>query len=133
SSGVTLRDVRYSPKDHTLSLEIDPESSARYTTSFIGTRKGYDSTRKPVLDNDDKPLPVTQRYSDDVGQVLATAEGISPRYTLTGDELYVRAVVTSSLPPDNPSFTDQLKQAWTQPIGWESQIPAPPTNKAKAK
>lgn len=133
SSGVTLRDVRYSSKDRTLSLEIEPESSARYTTWFIGTKKGYDSTRKPVLDGEDKPLPVTQRYSGDVGRVLATAEGTTPRYTLTGDELYIRAVVTSTLPPDNPSFPDQLKQAWTQPVGWESQIPAPAAEKAQAK
>ena len=52
-----------------------PQGDARYTTRFIGTLKGYDPTRKPVTDKDGKPLPVTQRYSDDVGKVLATVEG----------------------------------------------------------
>jgi hypothetical protein len=72
-----------------------------------------------VLDEHGKPLDVTRRYSDDVGRVLATVEGTTARYTLAGDELYVRAVVTSSEPPDNPSFPDQRRQAWTQPVGWK--------------
>ena len=41
---------------------------------------------------------------------------------LTGEELYVRAVVTSDRPPENPSFPDQKAQAWTQPVGWEGRI-----------
>lgn len=122
SSGVTLKDVRYSAESRTLDVEIEPEGSARYTTRFIGTRRAYDRTRKPVEDKDGKPLPVTQRYSDDVGRVLATAEGTSARYAFKGDELYVRAVVTSSEPPENPSFEGQKRQAWTQPVGWESAI-----------
>jgi hypothetical protein len=122
SSGVTLRDVRYSAESRALELEIEPDGDARYTTQFIGTRKGYDPTRKPVLDQDGQPLPVTQRYSDDVGRVLASAEGTKASYTLTGDELYVRAVVTSSRPPENPSFPDQKAQAWTQPVGWERWV-----------
>src|SRR4051812_39627455 len=89
SSGVTLRDVRYDADSRVLELSIEPEGDATYTTQFIGTRKGYDATRKPVIDEQGKPLPVTQRYSDDVGRVLSTVEGISARYTLAGDELYV--------------------------------------------
>jgi hypothetical protein len=65
---------------------------------------------------------VTQRYSDDVGKVLATVEGARAYYVLTGEELYVRAVVTSDQPPENPSFPGQKAQAWTQPVGWERWI-----------
>jgi hypothetical protein len=54
-----------------------------------------------------------------VGQVLATTEGLSAKYTLTGKELYVRAIVTSSKAPIDPSFKVQKQQAWTQPVGWE--------------
>jgi len=122
SSGVTLADVRFDTASKTLELEIEPQGNARYTTRFIGTRKGYDPTRKPVVGKDGKPLPVTQRYSDDVGRVLATAEGTKVRYRLTGDELYVRAVVTSDQPPENPSFPGQKAEAWTQPIGWEKWL-----------
>ena len=75
SSGVTLKEVRFSPESRSLELEIEPQGDARYTTRFIGTMKGYDPARKPVKDKDGKPLPVTQRYSDDVGKVLATVEG----------------------------------------------------------
>jgi hypothetical protein len=54
-----------------------------------------------------------------VGRVLATVEGLHPRYELTGKELYVRAVVVSSQPPADPSFEGQKAQAWSQPVGWE--------------
>jgi hypothetical protein len=53
---------------------------------------------------------------------LKTVAGLAPRYELTGDELYVRAVVTSSKPPHDPSFKDQREQAWTQPVGWEEVL-----------
>jgi len=75
SSGVTLTDVRFSAESKTLELEIQPQEGATYTTRFLGTTKGYDPARKPVTDKDGKPLAVTQRYSDDVGRVLATVEG----------------------------------------------------------
>lgn len=124
SSGVTLKDVRFSAESKALELEVEPQGDARYKIQFIGTLKGYDPARKPVEGKDGKPLPVTQRYSDDVGKVLATVEGTKARYELTGEELYVRAVVTSSLPPENPSFHDQKAQAWTQPVGWEKWLAA---------
>lgn len=122
SSGVTLKEVHFSPESNALELEIEPQGDARFTTRFVGTLKGYDPTRRPVEGKDGKPLAVTQRYSDDVGKVLATVEGVNARYVLTGEELYVRAVVTSSLAPENPSFPDQKAQAWTQPVGWEKWI-----------
>jgi hypothetical protein len=50
--------------------------------------------------------------------------GTKAEYQLTGDELYVRAVVTSSLAPENPSFENQKAQAWTQPVGWQKHVPA---------
>lgn len=121
SSGVALRDVRFDPESRSLTLEVEPEPDATYSVQFIGTLKDYDRTRQPVTGEDGTPLPVTQRYSADVGAVLATVEGPSARYELTGDELYVRAVVTSSLPAENPSFPDQFAQAWTQPVGWETR------------
>src|SRR3954451_13694597 len=122
SSGVILNEVRYSPERRTLELEIEPHGDARYTTRFVGTLKGYDPARKPVLGKDGTPWPVTQRYSDDVGRVLASVEGLKATYRLTGQELYVRAVVTSDLPPENSSFPDQKAQAWTQPVGWKGRV-----------
>ncbi len=40
-------------------------------------------------------------------------------YQFKGDELYVRAVVTSSQAAKDPSFENQKKQAWAQPVGWK--------------
>jgi len=69
------------------------------------------------------PVPATRKYSGDVGQTLAAVEGLSPEFRLTGRELYVRAVVTSSQPHHDPSFKDQRQQAWTQPVGWAVTSP----------
>jgi hypothetical protein len=67
---------------------------------------------------------VRRVYSQDVGKTFATIEGTEIKYTLTGQELYVRAVITSSLPHSNPSFDGQKQMAWTQPVGWKDLVPA---------
>ncbi|HUP79760.1 MAG TPA: hypothetical protein VM260_14500, partial [Pirellula sp.] len=55
---------------------------------------------------------------DLIGVVAAKVEGKKARYKLTGRELYVRAIITSSAEPVDPSWSGQRKQAWTQPVGW---------------
>jgi hypothetical protein len=122
SSGVSLRDVRYDPAKRELRVDIEPKPGVTYKTEFIGTEIGFDSKSEPRLDKDGKPFRTTRKYSHDVGKVFATVEGPSPSYKLTGKELYVRAVVNSSEAPDDPSFKDQVQQAWTQPFGWEEHI-----------
>ncbi|WP_442505632.1 PHP domain-containing protein [Novipirellula sp. SH528] len=102
SSGVALSDVQFDKESQTLSLAIATEPDTTYETKFIATLKkgdGVDEHR--------------------IGAVVATSESATPEYKLTGNELYVRAVVTSSKPPVDPSFKDQKQQAWTQPVGWE--------------
>jgi hypothetical protein len=119
SSGVTLRDIRYDDAKKLLQLDIEPDVDADYETQFIGTRLGYDPKSDPRLDKDGKELRTTRKYSADIGKVLATVKGTAPSYQLQGDELYVRAVVTSSKPHHGPSFEGQHQQAWTQPVGWQ--------------
>lgn len=128
SSGVTLTDVRYDRQARTLSLEIEAVPGVTYETHFIGTLRGADTTSQPTLDKTGKApvdaktgkaLRVSRKYSSDVGQVLAKVSGLSPKYQLTGKELYVRAIVVSSAEPTDPSFDNQKQQAWTQPVGWE--------------
>jgi hypothetical protein len=119
SSGVRLNEVNFKAESKTLELSIEPDKNAEYTTTFIGTLTGYDATATPVTDKDGKPMRTTQKYSSEVGQTLATVPGLNPSYQLTGKELYVRAVVTSTLDPVDPSFANQKQQAWTQPVGWE--------------
>ena len=122
SSGVTLRDVRYDPDEKLLRLDIDPEQGIEYSTQFIGTMQGYDPGSNPRVDDKGEPIRATRIYSADIGQVLATVPGTSPTYQLSGKELYVRAVVTSTKPHHDPSFEDQRQQAWSQPVGWQERV-----------
>jgi hypothetical protein len=120
SSGVTLRDVRYDRGSRVYELQIArEENEEQFTTAFIGTEVGYDKRSKPALNDEGKPIQGSRIYSSDVGKVLATVEGDSPSIRLTGEELYVRAVVTSSRMHVDPAFEDQRQQAWVQPVGWE--------------
>lgn len=95
SSGVTLDDVTYDAPTRTLSLAIAAAGDATFTTAFTVVRRGQSA-----------------------GEVAATATGLTPSYTLTADDLYVRATVTSTHPAADPSFEGQKQQAWTQPVGW---------------
>ena len=116
SSGVTLKDVVYNAKKQQLALTVDAEEGVSYTTRFIGTRKTVDLSSKQKKAANGKL--VTRIYSDDVGAVLATVKGTNPVYKFTGDELYVRAVVTSTKAHVDPTLPNQTEQAWTQPVGW---------------
>lgn len=93
STGVVLKDFSFRNGVHV--LHINAVEGVTYTTRFVGTRKGEGA----------QP-----------GEVFAAVGGADPAYTLTGDELYVRAVVTSSADHENPSFEGQKEQAWTQPV-----------------
>ena len=76
STGVNLSDLVASPER--VRLEIDPGPYQLYSTRFVG--KG--------------------------GELLADVAGVSAEYEPSGDEGYVRAVVTSS----------GNTKAWTQPV-----------------
>ena len=114
SSGVRLKDVRRG-KDR-YEIEIDPEEGVTYTTQFIGTRKGFDRTSKPLLDDKGEPLLVTRQYSNDIGEILAEVTGTSASYTLKDDEIYVRARIISSKLKVNPYVKGEFERAWTQPL-----------------
>ena len=119
SSGVTLSDVRFDPRERKLTLQIQGEPGVEYTTQFFGTLKGYDRAVKEVPADAKDGSPVRLEYSADVGKVLASSDSLTPEYSFTGDELFVRATVTSTKPHENPVWPGQTRQAWTQPVGWE--------------
>jgi hypothetical protein len=114
SSGVTLRDVRHDARG--ISIEIEPQPGVTFRTEFIGTRKGWDTASEPVLGDRGEPLRTTRRYSKDVGRILATADGTSAQYAFKGDELYVRARITSSKHKEGVLSPDEMERAWTQPV-----------------
>jgi hypothetical protein len=114
SNGVTLSRV-VSGKNR-LKVDVKPESGVDYVIEFIGTRRGFDRESQPVLNDDGKPVDATRRYSEEIGQVLKTVAGPSGEYRFAGDELYVRAKVTSSKLHPNPSAVGDKESAWVQPI-----------------
>lgn len=110
SSGVTLENVGYDSQSQTLALTIQPDPGATYVTQFIATLKPTD-TAGSAADS----LPRVEN----IGKVVATSNALNPTYKLRGNEYYVRAVVTSSLPPRDPVYENQKQQAWSQPFGWK--------------
>ncbi len=108
SSGVVLDEVRFDTATRTLSLSIAPQPNATFETQFIVLPKPME-----VAAGEQPQLPVAR--------VAASVRGLKPSYQLTGQELYVRALVTSSLAHTDPSLDGQMQQAWTQPVGWRKE------------
>lgn len=91
SRGPVISEIR-SGKDE-MELKIEPEAGLTYKTEFIGMRKGG------------KP-----------GEIFASSTELNPVYKLTGDEVYLRAKVTSSKARLNDKGQPEyLEMAWTQP------------------
>jgi hypothetical protein len=118
SSGVELDSIEFRADPRRLDIRINGAPGATYTTRFIGTRAGADRSAAPIVDDDGAPLGVTRTDTPAVGEVLDEQPGLTPSYRFDGDELYVRAVVISSLEPERPTKDMLRRMAWTQPVGW---------------
>jgi hypothetical protein len=114
SSGVAFDRVTSSPSG--LEVEVAVETGVDYKVEFFGTRKGYDATSTPVVDAKGKEIRATRIYSDDIGRVFKSVKGAKASYKFTGDELYVRARVTSSKKHPNPAEIGEFQRAWSQPV-----------------
>ena len=115
SAGVILDAIRWNSKTYTVSPKR--EAGVTFTTQFIGTRKGYDPQSNYLAGADGKPMMHrTKIYSDSVGEVLYETTDIPAIYTFKGDEIYVRAKVTSTKPKSDPFKSGDLEMAWTQPV-----------------
>ena len=79
-------------------VDVAAEPGVTYETRFIGTRRGADGRLGRV------------------GEVLAETADDPARYRMTGDELYVRAVVVSSRRHPDPFAEGDLESAWVQPV-----------------
>ncbi len=114
STGVLLDNIQR--LDSGLSFSIKAEPGITYTTQFFGTRKGFNTDSKPVLDENGTPKErASHQYSDDIGVLLAETTKTEPEYTFKGDELYVRARVTSDKKHPNPFKEGDFEMAWVQP------------------
>lgn len=118
STGVSLDDVAFDKATRTLRLKIKAQPGAKYRTEFRGTLKNYDRAVKEVDAPAADPQPKRLQHGADIGKLLASSDSLEPSYTLTGDELYVRAIVISDQPMVNPPQPDHVQKAWAQPVGW---------------
>jgi hypothetical protein len=116
STGVMLDDISFEKQARRLSLRIRASGDETFVTRFVGTRRGASLKGRPR--EVDTTLDYRTPEGPQIGEVFAEVHGLSPSYTLRGDELYVRAIVISSAAPDNPSGESKFKRAWTQPAGW---------------
>ena len=115
SSGVILNDIKHTLASYTIQIQEEP--GATYTTQFIGTRKGFDDTATPYLDEDGNPrTDVSQKYSNEIGIILHETTQSPAIYNIQGDEMYIRAKIISTLPLDSPFQEGGIQTAWTQPI-----------------
>lgn len=114
STGVALQRVARTAES--LTIEVEPVADESYTIEFIGTRRGFDPASQPVVDDEGNELRATRRYSAEIGQVFKTVASNTATYDFAGDEIYVRARVTSSAAHSNPGEPGEKQRAWTQPI-----------------
>lgn len=94
SSGVTLEDLEVTADGYRLRVQEDGDAS--YRIRFIGTRQ-LDGALGPI------------------GEELMVVDGPEAEYRFSGDELYVRAQVTSSRLHPQPYLKGDREMAWTQP------------------
>jgi hypothetical protein len=121
STGVTLKSLTVT--DAGIELEIDPVRGVEYRVEFIGTLQGADLAGRPFADDPHEHEGSTDhlhqtiyRYSDDIGTVLKTVDGVKASYEVQGNEIYVRARITSSRAHPNPYAEGDTEMAWTQPL-----------------
>jgi len=121
STGVTLKTLDVTAEG--IALEIEAEAGVEYTVEFIGTLQDADlgataSTGETHEHegNLDHQHQTIYRYSDDIGKVLKTVTGSRAEYQVQGNEIYVRARVSSSKLHPNPYAEADPEMAWTQPL-----------------
>lgn len=82
-------------KGKTLSLKIRTKTGVNYKVQFIGTKKS-------------NPLKT--------GIILEETENTEASYTLSDNDLYVRALIISDRIKDNPYVEGETERAWVQPL-----------------
>ncbi|MCR9206816.1 hypothetical protein [Rhodopirellula europaea] len=101
SSGVTLEDVSFDESTRTLSIKINDEDGAKYRTNFIATLRHEESNAENL---------------SRIGKVVGSVEGPQASYTMTENELYVQAVITSTSDHHAPLSTTKNNSLDT--AGW---------------
>lgn len=114
SNGLDFEEIQFDGK--TLSVKVDVREEGSYRILFLGTKKDYDASSR-VIDVEKGPRCPARKidvYSDSIGVVLDTVEGIEGSYTLKAGDLYVRAKIVKVAEDLKPDWQSQ-PAAWTQP------------------
>ena len=115
TSGVVLSAIDRG--DSHLGVHIAAQTGVTYTTRYIGTRKNVDTATRPFTDAAGHPVPGSSLiYSEAIGTVLYETNQVQSSYEFKGDELYVRATVTSDRVMENPPVAGDVEMAWVQPV-----------------
>ncbi len=124
STGVELGAIDYDSEKGVISLEVKAKEGVEYSIEFIGTLKNavIEPHEKFMNDNKGRPIKVTGVYSPEIGKVLKTVKSARAEYKLTGEELYVRVAVRSSVLVPDSKEKENYQSAWTQPYGWEKLL-----------
>lgn len=103
--------------DGVIELEVLAEKGVEYTIEFVGSKKDVelDGTEQVGV-SADSPGRATRIYDPKIGITLGSVKGTKARYVAKGDEVYVRARVTSSKLHSNPYAEGDREMAWTQPL-----------------
>lgn len=125
SNGLDFEQITFDRNAKTLFVRVKADAQTRYRIDFFGTKKNFDRTKREILipaDAEKKsPERTIGRWSDDIGVVLKTVEGMDASYTLDADDLYVRARISTIT--ETPVYQDAgrgdsllFPAAWTQPF-----------------
>jgi len=118
STGVEMKEIRFDTATGTLHVEVQPEEGVAYSIRFVGTKKDFDTSTRTFEDPQvgNKPARTGTIYSGDIGITFQTVAGISASYQMAPDDLYVRAVITSSKKPRYRASNEPITMtALTQP------------------
>jgi hypothetical protein len=121
STGIILKSLEMTPQG--IELEIEPQAGVEYRVEFIGTLQNADlqgrAEEHPPHEHEgslDHLHKTITRYSSDIGKVLNEVKGTRASYKVRGDEIYVRARITSTKLHPNPYAEGDVEMAWTQPL-----------------
>ncbi len=119
STGVVLKNIDFNGER--LAIEIESVEGETYTTRFVGSRRGVNVEGVSRRDDEGYIILTTLDYTSSegtqIGEVFSEVTGNLATYRMEGDELYVRAIITSDAQPAVPSKEFPYKRAWTQPVG----------------
>ncbi|MDD3154088.1 MAG: hypothetical protein PHS41_04415 [Victivallaceae bacterium] len=118
SCGVSLESVNFDSKNRTLHVKVQAEPGVKYQVRFLTTKRDFD---RSMVEKDFahrqarhfRRLPVIPKS---IGQTVLTVNATEASYSMTPEDLYVRAIIVSDRPARlNVDCYPKTERAWTQP------------------